>query len=355
MGHKRLRDDEGDVLRDDEGDVRVRSEFPITCSSCLNPCVRKSWSEDALIRRARLGFSQESFIPAAHEMPTHPSGLDDPFANPSGLRNLVPPEDKSIKTLVLRGDNLRYLEQDMREKFVSYGEIESIHVRSLALDDWAYVTYKTRQGAEKATQGLDDDWLVVNCQWLRLAWVRESHQDSLNQFVNVSQKLASSSDVPVLCDPCLSKKPKKKVARRPESGDHLVYKKETPRQERERHRQETLSRPDVAALHAEAGPCTLEPPKDKSVRTLLVRGLDESVLEQDVRDHFVAYADIQCVTMTYTHGWAWAFVNFTTRQAAEKAMQQLSEGLVIDGQRFQVTWAQPFFPEPDESSSNHDD
>lgn len=64
-----------------------------------------------------------------------------------------------------------------------------------------------------------------------------------------------------------------------------------------------------------------------------------------MRDQFVAYGEIQCVTIRFTDeigcAWAWAFVTFTTRQGAEKASQALSDGLVINGQRVQVTWGMP--------------
>lgn len=66
------------------------------------------------------------------------------------MGTLEPPEDESIKTLYIGGVNSRILEEDIRDQFHAYGEIESIRI--LAEKACAFVTYTTRQGAENATK-----------------------------------------------------------------------------------------------------------------------------------------------------------------------------------------------------------
>ncbi|CAE5962272.1 unnamed protein product [Arabidopsis arenosa] len=153
------------------------------------------------------------------------------------IATLEPPEDKSIKTLVVCGFNSRILEQTILDKFSAYGVIKSI--RFFARERRALVTYTDREGAEKATQGLSK-WLLINGQRLKLAWGRpqdnEPDQDSLNQQGTVADsgllsqqqnrpsamdlgavisaqevggsstsetKEASSSNIPIICAWCV--------------------------------------------------------------------------------------------------------------------------------------------------------
>ncbi|KAF6153464.1 hypothetical protein GIB67_027331 [Kingdonia uniflora] len=114
-------------------------------------------------------------------------GVNDPVAmkllNKAGeMPSLMPPDDGSIKTLYVGGLDARVTEQDLRDNFYSHGEIES--VRMVLQRACAFVTYTSRDGAEKAAEELSNK-LVIKGLRLKLLWGRsqaqraeqESHDD----------------------------------------------------------------------------------------------------------------------------------------------------------------------------------
>ncbi|ESQ40386.1 hypothetical protein EUTSA_v10015561mg [Eutrema salsugineum] len=191
--------------------------IPIACESCLgdNPYLKMSWTglyessygkmrpNDTILKlqRRRPNYERNrphvcshytigrctrgAECPYRHEMPktgelSHHNikdryyGENDPVAmkllgKAGEMGTLEPPEDESIKTLYLGGLNSSILEQDIRDQFYAYGEIESIRI----FDEraYAFVTYTTRKGAEKATQALYNR-LVINGKRLKLSWRR---------------------------------------------------------------------------------------------------------------------------------------------------------------------------------------
>ncbi|RVW65897.1 Zinc finger CCCH domain-containing protein 49 [Vitis vinifera] len=85
------------------------------------------------------------------------------------MPSLEPPEDESIKTLYVGGLDARVTEQDLRDHFYAHGEIES--VRMVLQRACAFVTYTTREGAEKAAEELSNK-LVIKGLRLKLMWGR---------------------------------------------------------------------------------------------------------------------------------------------------------------------------------------
>ncbi|OMO63239.1 hypothetical protein COLO4_32624 [Corchorus olitorius] len=100
-------------------------------------------------------------------------GVNDPVAlkllNKAGeMPCLEPPEDESIRTLYVGGIDKRVIsEQDLRDNFYAHGEMESI---KMVFDKaCAFVTYTTREGAEKAAEELSNK-LVIKGFRLKLMW-----------------------------------------------------------------------------------------------------------------------------------------------------------------------------------------
>ncbi|KAL7125043.1 hypothetical protein ABFS83_14G088700 [Erythranthe nasuta] len=87
---------------------------------------------------------------------------------------------------------------------------------------------------------------------------------------------------------------------------------------------------------------SLLPPDDQSIRTLYVGGLDARITEQDLRDNFYAYGEIESVKLVIQR--ACAFVTYTTREGAEKAAEELVNRLVIKGLRLKLLWGRPQIP-----------
>lgn len=123
--------------------------------------------------------------PYRHEMPVEGElsqqnikdryyGVNDPVAmkllNKAGeMPSLEPPEDESIRTLYVGGLDARITEQDLRDNFYAHGEIES--VKMVLQRACAFVSYTTREGAEKAAEELANK-LVVKGLRLKLLWGR---------------------------------------------------------------------------------------------------------------------------------------------------------------------------------------
>ena len=80
----------------------------------------------------------------------------------------------------------------------------------------------------------------------------------------------------------------------------------------------------------------LEPPEDKTITTLYVGGLDESVTDQDIRNSFYAYGEIRQITMVPKQGCA--FVQFTKRASAELAADKTFNKLIIRGLKLTIRW-----------------
>nr|XP_019707972.1 zinc finger CCCH domain-containing protein 40 [Elaeis guineensis] len=99
-------------------------------------------------------------------------GVNDPVAlkllsKAGEMPSLTAPEDESIKTLYVGGLDARITEQDLRDHFYAHGEIESI--RMVLQRACAFVTYTTREGAEKAAEELANK-LVIKGLRLKLMW-----------------------------------------------------------------------------------------------------------------------------------------------------------------------------------------
>ncbi|XP_059308988.1 zinc finger CCCH domain-containing protein 49-like [Lycium ferocissimum] len=101
-------------------------------------------------------------------------GVNDPVAmkllNKAGeMPSLEPPDDESIRTLYVGGVDARVSEQDLKDQFYAHGEIES--VKMVLQRGCAFVTYTTREGAEKAAEELANK-LVIKGLRLKLLWGR---------------------------------------------------------------------------------------------------------------------------------------------------------------------------------------
>lgn len=121
--------------------------------------------------------------PYRHEMPTAGPlskqnikdryyGTNDPvaekmLARASTMQRLTPPEDRTIMTLYVGGVKEGMSEDDLRDAFYPHGELKS--VRIVANRNCAFVTYTTREGAERAAEKLANQ-LVIKGERLKVMW-----------------------------------------------------------------------------------------------------------------------------------------------------------------------------------------
>lgn len=79
----------------------------------------------------------------------------------------------------------------------------------------------------------------------------------------------------------------------------------------------------------------LPPPDDRLITTLYVGNLG-TLTEQDLRDHFYQYGEIRSISVVPKQ--QCAFVQFTTRQAAEFAAEKTFNKLILGGRRLTIKW-----------------
>ncbi|KAG0206861.1 RNA binding motif protein 22 [Mortierella sp. GBA30] len=79
------------------------------------------------------------------------------------------------------------------------------------------------------------------------------------------------------------------------------------------------------------------PPEDKTVTSLFVTGIMETITEQDLRGFFYVFGEIKSVVVV--HKSKCAFVNFTTRAGAELAFEKSGGGVNLQGVPLRVSWA----------------
>lgn len=122
--------------------------------------------------------------PYRHEMPdTGPlsqqnirdryHGTNDPVASKmlaraSEMQQLTPPADRSIMTLFVGGVGTSISEEDLRDAFYPHGEIKS--VKKVDNRNCAFVTYTSREGAERAAKSLGNGRLNIKGERLKVLW-----------------------------------------------------------------------------------------------------------------------------------------------------------------------------------------
>ena len=95
----------------------------------------------------------------------------------------------------------------------------------------------------------------------------------------------------------------------------------------------------IGANAAPPGPKDWLPPADQSIMSLFVTGVEDDLPEYKVRDFFKAFGTIKSLVVAHmTHC---AFVNYETREAAEKAAAQLKGRAVIAGCPLRIRWSVP--------------
>uniref|UniRef100_T1IPE8 Pre-mRNA-splicing factor RBM22 n=1 Tax=Strigamia maritima TaxID=126957 RepID=T1IPE8_STRMM len=80
----------------------------------------------------------------------------------------------------------------------------------------------------------------------------------------------------------------------------------------------------------------LEPPEDKTITTLYAGNLGDKIAEQELRDFFYQFGEIRSVTVVSRQ--QCAFIQFTTRMAAEAAAEGAFNKLIIGGRRLNIKW-----------------
>ncbi|RYO91719.1 hypothetical protein DL766_004383 [Monosporascus sp. MC13-8B] len=98
-------------------------------------------------------------------------------------------------------------------------------------------------------------------------------------------------------------------------------------------------RPFPSAAQLPPGPKDYEPPADRSITSLFVTGVEDDLPEYRIRDFFKEHGKIK--SLVCSHMSHCAFVNYETREAAERAAAACKGRAVIAGCPLRVRWSQP--------------
>lgn len=82
--------------------------------------------------------------------------------------------------------------------------------------------------------------------------------------------------------------------------------------------------------------------------TLYIGGLTPDITEDDLRDKFYSYGEIQSIKVIDNRHCA--FITYTTRESAENAAEEMSNRLIIKGTRLKLMWGRPQQPKPQETA-----
>ncbi len=87
------------------------------------------------------------------------------------------------------------------------------------------------------------------------------------------------------------------------------------------------------------GPKDWQPPADKSLMSLFVTGIEDDLPEHKIRDFFKAFGKLR--SLVVSHMSHCAFVNYETREGAERAAAECKGRAVIAGCPLRIRWSQP--------------
>lgn len=86
-------------------------------------------------------------------------------------------------------------------------------------------------------------------------------------------------------------------------------------------------------------PEDIEPPRDPNVTSLFVTGVEDDLPEHMIRKHFAAFGPLRSIVCSHrAHS---AFINYTSRAAAETAAAACQGKAVIAGVPLKVRWGKP--------------
>lgn len=83
----------------------------------------------------------------------------------------------------------------------------------------------------------------------------------------------------------------------------------------------------------------IEPPRDKSITSLFITGIEDDLPEHKIRDFFTVYGKLR--SLVCSHMSHCAFVNYATRESAEEAAKACQGKAVIAGCPLRVQWGRP--------------
>jgi len=92
---------------------------------------------------------------------------------------------KDAKRIWIGGLPDRINEEDLREIFESFGEIDAVNIRSSKVDTFAFIEFKDTEAASRATKEVDQSFIRgnrVKCHWAQLKDEEPLRKNRINQI-----------------------------------------------------------------------------------------------------------------------------------------------------------------------------
>jgi pre-mRNA-splicing factor RBM22/SLT11 len=129
----------------------------------------------------------------------------------------------------------------------------------------------------------------------------------------------------------------------PEDHPHLFFSNAEP-SKRARFQMDGTAAPVVSkgeTITIPVGPIDLTPPKDPKIVSLFLTGVEDDLPEYAIREFFAPYGQIRSIVCV--HRARSAFVNFVTREGAERAVKEAcgNGDIVIKSNPLRVQWSKP--------------
>eukprot|EP01127_Copromyxa_protea_P001247 TRINITY_DN11288_c0_g1_i1.p1 TRINITY_DN11288_c0_g1~~TRINITY_DN11288_c0_g1_i1.p1 ORF type:complete len:373 (-),score=79.03 TRINITY_DN11288_c0_g1_i1:89-1111(-) len=129
-------------------------------------------------------------------------------------------------------------------------------------------------------------------------------------------------------------------------GDACPFRHEMPSEEKSDLAQQNMkdryygvNDPVAKKMMQRVGESPAAPPEDTTIKTLYVGNVDSKISESDLKDYFYYFGEISSITMLAEQ--RCAFIEFTTREAAEAAISKLYNNLIVHGTFLRLAWAKP--------------
>jgi pre-mRNA-splicing factor RBM22/SLT11 len=97
--------------------------------------------------------------------------------------------------------------------------------------------------------------------------------------------------------------------------------------------------PFPAAVNQPPTPKDWLPPADQNIMSLFVTGIEDDLPEYKIRDFFKPFGKIK--SLVVSHMSHCAFINYETREAAERAAEECKGKAVLAGCPLRIRWGQP--------------
>jgi len=128
-------------------------------------------------------------------------------------------------------------------------------------------------------------------------------------------------------------------------GNRCPYRHEMPKEESELSKQNIRDRyygvndPVAKKILKRHELRKLTPPADPTIKTLYIGKVDETISKESLKNHFYYFGEITSINLVLEQNCA--FIEFSTRESAEAAADEIGPHFVVEGNELNLGWSKP--------------